>query len=154
MAKAKSVIQVTKSLNKKGKLKGRNKKETKMLKGVCPHHRLNKHGKIKPTIFSNDGESIICELCGARFPASFFSNDAMKDIVSEMKSLNDQNKFTSVAIGAGDATVDYFAQMGVALQSYVKNSKKLRNVAEKQTKVKKKSKSSAGSGAYGSWGRR
>ena len=31
MKKAKSVIKVTKSLNKKGKLKGSNKKETKML---------------------------------------------------------------------------------------------------------------------------
>lgn len=152
--KSKAVMQVTKSLNKKGKLKGKNKKETKMLKGMCPHHKLNKHGKVKPTIFSNDGESLICELCGARFPGHFFSNSEIKEIVEDMEVLNNQNKFMAVAIGAGEGTVDFFAQMGVALKSYKKNSKKLRNVAEKQNKVKKKSKSASGSANYGSWGRR
>ena len=45
--KSKALLQVTKSINKKGKLKGRNKKETKMLKGMCTHHKINKNGKVK-----------------------------------------------------------------------------------------------------------
>lgn len=152
--KSKAIMTVTKSVSKKGRLKGKNKKETKMLKGMCPHHKLNKHGKVKPTVFSNDNESLICEMCGARFPGSFFSNSKIKEIVRDMQTLNDQNKYIAVAVGAGEGTIDYFAQMGIALQTYKKNSKKLRNVAEKSSKVKKKSKQRTGSESYGSWGRR
>lgn len=152
--KSKALLQVTKSINKKGKLKGRNKKETKMLKGMCTHHKLNKNGKVRPKIFSNDNESMICELCGARFPGDFYADSEIKQIVNDMDTLNQQNKYMAVAAGTGDATIDYFAQMGAQLKSYIKNSKKLRNVAQKQSKVKKQKKKASGSAAYGSWGRR
>ena len=60
----------------------------------------------------------------------------------------------AVATNAGNEMNDYFAQMGVMLQYYKKNSKKVRNVAEKQGRVKeKKKKQSSGSSMYGSWGR-
>ena len=160
MARAnKMVMKVTKSLNKKGKLKGSNKKETKTLIGICPHHKFNKKGKVKPTIFSNDGEYCICTLCSKKFPAKFYSNQEIGDIVGEMEMLNNQNKYTSVAINAGDATTEYFCNVGAILTSYKKNSKKVRNVAEKQGNVKKKKKNSNGgngngSSMYGSWGRK
>ena len=155
--KSKSVMKVTKSINKKGKLKGHNKKETKMLKGICPHHRINKHGKVKPTIFSNDGEYCICTMCGAKFPAKFFTNDEIKTLVNDMEEMNNQNKFTSVATNSGDQMVDYFGQFGVMLKVYKKNAKKLRNVAEKQGNVRNKKKNKnggSGSSMYGSWGQK
>ena len=153
--KSKSVMKVTKSINKKGKLKGHNKKETKMLKGICPHHRINKHGKVKPTIFSNDGEYCICTMCGAKFPAKFFTNDEIKTLVNDMEEMNNQNKFTSVATNSGDQMVDFFGQFGVMLQNYKKNTKKLRNVAEKQGNVRnKKNRNAENSSMYGSWGQK
>ena len=156
----KSVIEVTKACTKKGKLKGDSKKKTKTLIGICPHHKLNKKGKIKPTIFSNDGEYCICSMCGEKFPGSFYNNDQLSQIIGDMKELNNQNKYTSVAINAGDQTVDFFAQMGVMLNSYKKNSKKVRNVAERQGSVKKKKNKNRGGGngsgssMYGSWGQK
>lgn len=155
--KSKSVMKVTKSINKKGKLKGHNKKETKMLKGICPHHRINKHGKVKPTIFSNDGEYCICTMCGAKFPAKFFTNDEIKTLINDMEEMNNQNKFTSVATNSGDQMVDYFGQFGVMLKVYKKNAKKLRNVAEKEGKIRNKKKNKnggSGSSSYGSWGQK
>lgn len=155
MAKrAKSVVKVTKCLNKKGKLKGSNKKETKLLKGVCPHHKINKKGKVVPQIFNN-GDYCICTMCQYKFPASFYTNDEIKDTVSDMKEMNNQAKFMSVATNSGDNMIDYFGQFGAMLESYTKNAKKLRNVAEKQGTVKsKKKKRNNGSNMYGSWGQR
>lgn len=150
----KSVEQISKSVSKKGRLKGKNKKETKALIGMCPHHKYNKHGKIKPTIFSNDNEYCICSMCGKKFPASFYKNEELGEIVGAMSQLNNQNKYTAVATNAGTEMNDYFAQMGVMLMHYKKNSKKVRNVAEKQGRVKeKKKRTSNGSSMYGSWGR-
>lgn len=154
MKKAKSVIKVTKSLNKKGKLKGSNKKETKMLKGICPHHKITKKGKVVPTIFNN-GDYCICSICGGKFPASFYTNDEMDTIVGGMKEMNNQAKFMSIATNAGDQMSDYFATMGSMLVSFKKNAKKLRTVAEKQGSVReKKKKRNQGSSMYGSWGHR
>ena len=150
----KSVEQISKNVNKKGRIKGKNKRETKALIGMCPHHKYNKNGKLKPTIFSNDGEYCICSMCGAKFPASFYKNEEIGEIIGEMKVLNNQNKFSAVATNAGTEMNDFFAQFGVMLQHYKKNSKKVRNVAEKQGRVKEKKKQhNGGSSMYGSWGR-
>ena len=74
-----------------------------------------------------------------------------------MKEMNNHNKFTSVATNSGDQMIDYFGQFGVMLESYKKNTKKVRNVAEKQGNVKNKKKNrngSNGSSQYGSWGQK
>lgn len=150
--KTKSVMTVTKALNKKGRLKGKNKKETKMLKGICPHNKLNKRGHLKPTIFSTDGQYAICTMCGAKFPIPLYKVDEIDEIVGNMKELNNQNKYSAVSSNAGDQTSEYFANMGAMLQTYAKTSKKLRNVVAKQDSVKKKkNKNRGGSSMYGTW---
>ena len=150
----KSVVKITKALTKKGKLKGNNKKETKMLKHICPHHKINKKGKVVPTIFNN-GDYCVCTMCKHKFPASFYTNDEYDEAIGTMTEMNDQAKFMSVATNAGDNMVDYFANMGAMLGTFKKNAKKLRNVAEKQGSVKqKKKKHNQGSSMYGSWGQR
>ena len=150
----KNVVKVTKSMNKKGRLKGTNKKETKTLKGMCPHHKINKNGKTKPTTFITDGYCI-CKMCGAKFPARFYNNDTLDEVIDGMKELNNQNKYASVAVNSGDKMVDFFCTFGVMLTTYKKNSKKIRAVAKKQGELnKKKNKSSGGSSMYGSWGTR
>ena len=149
----KLVNRYTKALNKKGVLKGRNKKETRALVGGCPHHKLNKHGKVKPTIFIKDGDTCVCTMCGAEFRAHFFNNNDQRDIIDPMIELNNHNKYISNATNAGDEASEYFSQVGVLLSSYYKNSKKVRNVAEKQDSVKKKKKHNnrGGSSAFGTW---
>lgn len=149
----KNIVKITKSINKKGRLKGSNKKETKILNGICTHHKINKHGKIKPTTFVNADEYCICKICGAKFPARFYDNDALDDIIDGMKELNNQNKYTSVAINSGDKMTDFFCTFGAMLTTYKKNSKKIREVARKRGDIKKKKdKSRGGSSMYGSWG--
>ena len=153
--KSKSIIQVTKHLNKKGRLKGKNKKETKALKGMCPHHKITKRGKVKPTIFNQDGKYCICYMCGQEFPMNFYKNEELDEIIGNMKELNNHNKYTSVATNSGDGMVDFFANVGVALEQYKKNAKRVRNVASKEHNVKRRRNNKAtGSSQFGSWGRR
>ena len=153
----KEVVMVSKNINSKGKLKGKNKKETKTLIGMCPHHRVTKKGKIRAQIFTtnsglNGETTIYCKRCAAAFRAAFFQNDEIKDIVESMKELNNQNKFSAVATNAGQKTVSYFSNMGIMLESYPKLSKKLRNVAEKKGNMKKKKRNNEyGSAKYGTW---
>lgn len=155
MSRIKQVELVTKAISKHGKLKAENKKKKKMLKKICPHHKYNRHGKVKPTIFPDGDGACICTMCGATFPAKFFSNNEIKEIVGEMKSVNEQAKYLSVAVGAGQNTVDYHTDLAVKLGTFAKSYKKLRGVASKKDTIKKKkNKRSQGSAQYGSWGSR
>lgn len=150
------VQMVTRAINKKGRLKGKNKKETKMLKASCPHHRYNKKGKLKPTIFNNNDGTCICTMCGGKFPAKFYDNDQLGQIVGDMRTLNEQSKYMAVATGSGDSTVEYFSQTGAILSKYKKAYKKVRSFADKQSNIKnkKKKKVATGSSQYGGWGSR
>lgn len=155
----KPVKLVTEALNKKGKLKGKNKKDKKMLQLICPHHKYTRKGKLHPTIFNNNDGSCICTLCGQTFPAKFYSNKDLGEAVGNIRSINEQAKYMAVATGAGNNTVDYFSNFAVSLGQYKKVYKKVRNVAEKRGNIRNKGKnknnhSSAGSSQYGSWGRK
>lgn len=158
--RSKELVLVSKNLNGKGKLKGKNKKETKALRGICPHHKVTKKGKIRAQFFvggtNAEGQQMLyCKMCGQSFRAPFFDNDEINEIVDRMRELNNQNKFTSVATNAGQKTVSYFATMGSMLQTYPKLAKKLRNVAEKSGKMKKRKREQEyGSAKYGSWASR
>ena len=153
MKSSKILRRYTNAINKKGELKGSNKKETKSLRGGCVHHKYNKHGNPKATIFINDGSTCNCTLCKGSFPAVFYDNKSIHDIVDEMVELNNHNKYIAVASNAGEEVVEYFSMIGSMLAFYPKNSKKVRNVAQKQDNVKKKKKhhNGGGSSAYGSW---
>lgn len=156
--KAKNLIKVNNSLNKKGRLKGKNKRETKILRGICPHHRINKKGNIKPATFIHD-DKCNCLMCKSRFRYEPYTNEEIHDIVDPLIELNNFNKFAAIATNAGDSMNDFFANVGAELEFYVKNSKKVRNLAQKQDAVKgkrnKKNKNRYnGSSSYGSWGQR
>ena len=143
---------LTKNTNKHGEIKGKNKKDTKRLRATCLHHKVNKHNKPKATIFSNDGEFCNCLMCKASFPAKFYSNQEISERLDDMIEMNEQCKYIAVATGAGDDIVNYYVQLNVLLSSYKKNTKKLRDIAEKQDRVgKKKKHNRGGSSAYGSW---
>jgi hypothetical protein len=156
--KSNALVEVTKNINKKGRLKGKNKKETKALIGMCPHHRLNKHGKVRPTIIPSKDNTRICTMCAARFDAKFYTNEDVENVLGEMDRLNQQAKFMATAINAGDKTVDFFATTGVILKQYKKLYKRLRNVAQKQGSIRNKQKNKgngySNSASYGSWQRK
>lgn len=153
---SKAIEEVTKATNKKGKLKGKNKKETKVLKAVCPHHKISKKGKIKPTTFRSSDGMCICSMCGAKFPARFYKDDDVDRIVGDMETLNNQSKYMSTAIGAGPKSIDYFCNMGAELSTYGKSYRKIREVADKRgrAKQKKRKRTFGGSSEYGSWSMR
>lgn len=152
MARNKVAARQTKYMAKKGKLKGKNKKETKLLRGACVHHYYNKKGNLKPLFFKQD-DYMICNMCKAKVPLKFFSNEKIDKTVENMTLLNNHNKYTATAIGAGDKTVEYFSKMGADLTLYAKMSKKVRNIGKKAgtVKKKKKNKKRSGSQIYGSW---
>ena len=156
MANIPVIMEISKSLNKKGEIRGRSKKETKKLRAMCTHHKYNKKMKLKPAIFNTNDGYCVCTLCGKRFPTKLFDDNELKGIVGDMKTINEQAKYMSVAIGGGKEAVDYFTKTGAVLQSYQKNYKKIRFIAQKQSKIhgKKKNKRNVatGSSQFGSWG--
>lgn len=151
--KAKPLIKVTQALNKKGKIKGHNKKETKILKAMCPHHRINKKGQSVPKLYNN-GDYCICPMCKGFFKPDFFEKEFVKNTVSDMTEITNQAKFMAVATGAGSKAVEKFCTVSVDLVGYTKAYEKLKAVAQKQGNIKNKKKKhvNRGSEAYGSWG--
>lgn len=157
MEKLKVVYQTTKVLNKKGKIKGKNKKETKALKAQCCHHMYNKKMKQKPTIFRTGDDYAICEACGARFPVKVFEDDELNARIKGFEEMNNQAKYIAVAVGAGNSTVEYFSKVGAAIQPFKKTYKKIRTIAQKKNSLNKKknkkgNRTGGGSAQYGSWG--
>lgn len=159
-AKIKSVQQCTKSMTKKGKLKGKNKKETRMLRNICTHHKYTKNGRLKPTIWNNEEGVCFCTMCGASFSTEPSTKSEIKNIVSPLKERTQQLKFATVACGLGQKTVDYATTMSVFLDQFSKVYNKTMKVAVKQNdaKYRKNNKGrnrrSNGSSRYGGWGYR
>ena len=87
MANIPVISEITKSLNKKGEIRGRSKKETKKLKAMCTHNKYNKKGKLKAAVFNTGDGYCICELCGKRFPTKLFDDNELKGIVNDMKKV-------------------------------------------------------------------
>ena len=151
---SKSIMLINKHLTKKGKLKGRNKKETKQLKAGCMHHKITRRGKLKPAYFIQD-DQCVCRLCHHKFPAKFLEKHEVDDIFDGMTELVDQYKYLTVALNAGSAAQDFAAQFSMNIPKIKKGYKKVTNIAKKQTKIrKKKHKKYNGSSQYGSWSSR
>ena len=155
MAKKESTLRlISANVTKKGKLKGKNKKETKELKAKCEHWRFNKKGKKKPTIYNAGDGTCTCTMCGAKFSASPYKDDELTKIFDDINKVINQAKFMSVAIGADDAA-ELFSGTSVALKNSKKAYKKVRNVAIKSSKLggkkKKNHENGGGSSQFGSW---
>lgn len=145
---------VTAHLNKKGKLRGKNKKETKMLYSICQHHIVSQNGKVKARISNNDG-MCTCKICGEQFPAAPFSNTEVKDAIGSVKQIVNQAKFLATALNAGEDTTKAFSEDAVMLQTLSKRYKRITKIAKKQGDMKKKKKGNGnnnGSQQLGSWG--
>ena len=150
---ASDIIQtITKSLTKKGKIKGRNKKETKMLTYACPHNKLNKKGEIVPQI-ETVGKMLRCRMCHAEFSGHIYMDDEIRKMLKNTMYLINQMKFMMPALKADKDTQRFVTQLAVSMEQVPKIYHRIRKVADKRTEMqrKKKNKQNRDNDGYGSW---
>ena len=150
----KAVNAVSKAVNKKGKIKGKNKKETKYLKRACCHHYINHKGKLKSKFFNNSNGECICELCGRSFQTKIENKDAVREKISDAINLANQAVTAATAGGLGDKVVEKLVTMKVCLEEFPKDYSRIMKAISKEDNIKKKKKNNnngGGSSQYGGW---
>ncbi len=152
----KAVSAVSKSLNKKGRIKGKNKKETKYLTRACAHHYYNRKGKLKAAFFNNSNGECICELCGRSFPTKPETKAEVKDKLTTILGLANQAVTAAVAGDLGEKAVDKFVNLKVLLEEFPKDYSRTMKAISKEDNIKKKKKNNNGGGSsqYGGWSRK
>lgn len=157
LIKGSVIATITNSLNKHGEIKGANKKEKKNLKAMCPHHKITKKGKIKPTV-SNDGNGTCkCEMCGHEFTTHLFTKDETKENTGKFVEMLDQARYMAQAADLGKDTNMYLAKLSVDVSHFNKVYGKIKHVVERSDNMKKKKKghrnnnNGGGSSNYGGW---
>lgn len=147
---------------RKGKLKGKNKEQTKMLKDSCVHHVINAKGKIKSKTFPTDimdpvtgvkEKVMVCKMCKTRINPEPYSNKDIKRAVKELKDINNQMKFLAVAVGCGAKATDFCATFGTELRKYETVAKRINSITQKKNAIKADKKDHK-SEDFGSWSRR
>lgn len=156
VAGGRSTVQVvTNSLNKHGEIRGKDKKESKNLKAMCPHHKITKKGKIKPTVYNDGNGTCTCEMCGHKFPTHLYDKDETGKIVGKMTQLLDQSRYLAEAADLGKDTKQYLASTSVSVSHFPKTYGKIKKVVEKSENTKRrKNKGRGGRGGsevYGGW---
>jgi hypothetical protein len=152
----KAVSAISKSLNKKGKIKGKNKKETKYLMRACTHHYYNRKGKLKPAFINDSNGTCVCELCQRSFPTKPETKDAVKNKITPILGLANQVVTASVAGNLGEKAIDSFVNLKVLLEEFPKNYSRAMKAISKEDNIKKKKKKNingggGGSSQYGGW---
>lgn len=152
----KAVSAVSKAVSKKGKIKGKNKKETKYLKRACTHHYYNRKGKLKAAFFNNSNGECICELCGRSFPTKPETKDNVRGALDTGLGLVNQAVTAAVAGGLGEKAIDKFVNLKVLLEEFPKDYARTMKAISKEDNIKKKKKNNNGGGSsqYGGWSRK
>ena len=144
---------ITENLSKKGEIKGRNKRQTKVLRGACMHHVINRKGKVKARIWNDGKGHCTCTLCKFTFGTKRAGDKELDLTVGDFQKLNNQAKFIAAAIGADSDTITYLSKIGSDLMFYNKTYKRIMSIVEKRDNLSnKKQKSHTGSNNFGSWG--
>lgn len=157
IVKGSIVATITNSLNKHGEIKGQNKKETKNLRAMCPHHRINKKGKIKPTIWNDGNGTCTCEMCGAKFTTHLYNKEELDKILGKTKAVLDQSRYMCESADLGKETAQFLADLSVKFSQFGKTYGKMKHSVERSENMKKKKngkgKKTNGSGSenYGGW---
>lgn len=150
-----SVISVIKqNTTKNGKIRGKNKKQTRVLRGACVHHTLNKNGKVKPTIYNDGKQTCTCRMCQASFKGRPYDKEEVINKIKGAKEVVNQLKYLSVAVNAGNDAVRYASELGSMMECLPKNYRKVASIAEKAESVrnkKKKKKNGSDFSTIGSW---
>lgn len=145
-----TVTEVSKHLNKHGKLTG-DKKSRKALRSICPHHALNRKGRVKPRIHIEGNKMCQCEICKERFKAGFYDDQEYAKAYNQMKPILSQAKLLTIATGADKRTVQDVAALNLRMDRFGKTYSSLRKISEKQDKVKNKKKKNYNNSDLGGW---
>ena len=149
------VTQVTKSLNKHGEIRGKNKQQTKSLRAACPHHKITNKGKIKPTIVNRGDGTCYCTMCNRQFTTRLFTDDELGKVTGNFRSVLDQARFMATAADLGKDTTEYLTRISVDASLFKKTYGRIKKVVQKSNDVRsKKNKNRSkggGSESYGGW---
>lgn len=150
-----SINEYSKYVTKKGDIKGKNKKHTKILRDSCAHwfQDPKKRRDREPTLFSTSSGIKVCELCGAEVSPHFYSNKEVKDIVNEARTMTNQMKFMAVSVNASNEDLNFITQTHIQLGRLKKYYKKMRKAASIRYKASGKKGKSRGknSSEFGAW---
>ena len=156
MARIKEIVMVDKSLNKHGRIKGKNKKDTQLKKASCVHHKYNRKGNVKSTCFAINDHQLCCRRCGAIINTVNYTKKDVKEAIEPVIDIIETNKFVATAVNAGQGVISYLVQEELMLKKLPKVSGKLSKIASKRSNVKnrKKKNDSYDSSKYGSWSKK
>ena len=149
-----SVIAIITDHYKKGKLRAGSKKEKKILKGACTHHFLSKNDRVKPAYYNDGRGYCTCNICGHTWPAKMKPKDKVESAIGPVRELNDQLKTLAQAMNADKKTIGYVSEFGSMIELFPPFYERIKTVAEKNDRVKKKKKnkgSSDGGVSFGAW---
>lgn len=124
-------------LKKNGELKGKNKRETKNLRTSCIHHKLNKKGKIRPTIVNEGNGVCTCKMCLHSFPSQLWGKEEVGKIVDQMIEVVDQMRYVAVAADLGEEYLAFLMRFSLYLSSIKKMYGKMANAVQKKEKINK-----------------
>ncbi len=147
------IAEQTRAVKKNGKLKGKNKKETKIMKMRCMHHVYDKKDRVKPTVKPYKGH-LICTMCKQDIVTEFYSKAYVKKSVEPVMDIVQQAKYLAVACNTSNETISFISDLSVQLGLLPKTYDRLVDLGSTQGKSKKKKKEKdewAGSRSYGNW---
>ena len=155
-SKGSIIAKISENVNKNGKIKGKNKKQTKDLKNACFHHYYNKRGKLKPRIHNNGSGKCTCSMCSHSFTTKLKSKAEITELNDDYMEAIDQTKFIVASAGLGKECEDYLANLAIGVGKFPKMYCKIKHQAEKTESVKKKknksgNKNNSYSSAMGGW---
>lgn len=143
---------VTNHVNKKGRLTG-SKKEKAVLRSICPHHVLDKKGRIKKAKLDSvdHGKKCQCRICQDKFKSGYYTDQEYEKGYSSFKEIISQAKMVAVAVGADQKSIQGIATLNLQVDRFGKVYRNLRKLGQKQDKVKGKKKRKRESGSMGEW---
>lgn len=134
------VRMLTERTSKKGKIRG-SKKEKRMTKLSCPHHRYKGNKGKKVATIVNDGKGQCrCTVCGAVFPADFVSKKEVQKRIHQVTTLAEQTAFVNQVVGGGKKTAARIAKFNIDAHDFVHLYENEKKVAQKQENMHKKKK--------------
>lgn len=142
--------------DKHGKIRGRNKQETKDLRNSCTHHKVTKKGKIRGTLQPSDVEGYLyCPKCGKLVSTELATPEMIDENFTETSGLLSQSLYFAQALDAGEGVIRDIAESNIRLMRVKKSVKKLTKMAKKTDNLSdkgKKNKKNVSSATFGSWG--
>lgn len=157
IAKGSIVAKISSKLNKHGEIRGKNKKETKTLRAMCPGNAINKKGKLKARIYNDGNGTCTCLMCTKKFPTELYSKGKVSHMVKDMGALLHQARFMVVSADLGKETEEYLARLSVDVEHLPKVYGKIKHAVEKREHIRNKKKGGnrknrgSGSESYGAW---